>query len=1011
MICRGCQNFQGDIINNYNRVGRGRTIRTKCEQPFHSKKETHPYNAKREMYINTTHYIASKNAIARMNTPLGARQPSESSEQAVANDSRSSTTPSRPPLAAIDENANEQQRRRPRPSRSERLSNAVLHGSDSELVATIVLLAQDVEEDGAETTTTTMTSEESSRKRSYEHSMRSETIGQHTIENIPGIVKLVLGNRLSKLEREAAEGRRLKAALSNGKFNWSPEACYFLGCGISQMPKGSQYALERGLPFIYKALFVQAKVPLRNDKLSTSTPKSKKIGELVTYAAATIMTTMQGMIIKAKNVCLASDKGHRHGINHMVKIVSFWNVDDDRVETHQLDIDGCGGTSAAGASAIEAATKTSYGGVIKEFGSSTTDAGGAATGKSFVDEMRPLGLVSEYNFFTATCALHALQLGFRLGIEQSLGPGSLKNQNAMQLLHSLSDLQKQFPNEEFKLSWNIAQLDEEFDELCDEIVEAGLAPNRVSAAVLTRWWWVNQAALHLKANWDGWKKYAVACLKSTTSDTYVGQVASSIIQMMGEHRIKCDIWFMNAYSDAYFVKNFKWLQSYDAIAKDYGFLSRHMAVRSFLMIGELEELEANWETHPAFKEYIALVKELPETVDIDESAEIRTEHSQEHCRDFVASFFKINIASTRKHFDQWRSPNLAVMALAGDNAELCTAIADWTLHDLLPIDKEKTVVLPEHGNVTVNLYDVVEFLSEMTTSTEMKSHVMVQENLVGVQKMTRGEHLWSSEDPSVLKLALWAKTYIVPVMHHTHRVEAGVGNASHCALTKRSEFMRSRYAFITTELNALVQRRLFKEEYGRERRANQHMSGGVIGTREHKSEPSKKKHKASHETPAEGNATLNVGTTAGGSLRSKHLLDEVESHLDIVVNENEAIKQQVALFKTEKFSEKRVAKKMGDFAKAQQKSERAPNARQKKVGVTMPAVARKRVPLGRNLPAAMYRQAITDECIARGIDLQGETNYNTLVKKLREWLEANGEDKKSFKPLTSHFDSYYDNST
>ena len=164
--------------------------------------------------------------------------------------------------------------------------------------------------------------------------------------------------------------------------------------------------------------------------------------------------------------------------------------------------------------------------------------------------------------------------------------------------------------------------------------------------------------------------------------------------------------------------------------------------------------------------------------------------------------------------------------------------------------------------------------------------------------------------------------------------------------------------------------------------------------------------------PQKAMQTLNVGTTAGGSLRSKHLLDEVESHfLDIVVNENEAIKQQVALFKTEKFSEKRVAKKMGDFAKAQQKSERAPNARQKKVGVTMPAVARKRVPLGRNLPAAMYHQAITDECIARGIDLQGETNYNTLVKKLREWLEANGEDKKSFKPLTSHFDSYYDNST
>jgi hypothetical protein len=74
----------------------------------------------------------------------------------------------------------------------------------------------------------------------------------------------------------------------------------------------------------------------------------------------------------------------------------------------------------------------------------------------------------------------------------------------------------------------------------------------------------------------------------------------------------------------------------------------------------------------------------------------------------------------------------------------------------------------------------------------MKLHVLVKDNLAGVMKMSQGEHLWSSNDPDDIKLAMWVKTaYVVPAMHQTHRVEAGVGAASHCLYLQQTEGSQS----------------------------------------------------------------------------------------------------------------------------------------------------------------------------------------------------------------------------
>jgi hypothetical protein len=129
--------------------------------------------------------------------------------------------------------------------------------------------------------------------------------------------------------------------------------------------------------------------------------------------------------------------------------------------------------------------------------------------------------------------------------------------------------------------------------------------------------------------------------------------------------------------------------------------------------------------------------------------------------------------------------------------------------------------------------------------------------------------------------------------------------------------------------------------------------------------------------------------------------------MHVIDEELEVIKEQVKAFNDEKFSVKRVADKVKGFVAGLLKPDRAPNARQRRVGVNMTSLARKRIPL-HPLKAAQWRQAVKDECTARGIQLNGLNDHGKIKSLLKKWLQENGEDDKSFKPRTSHFDTYFD---
>ena len=65
---------------------------------------------------------------------------------------------------------------------------------------------------------------------------------------------------------------------------------------------------------------------------------------------------------------------------------------------------------------------------------------------------------------------------------------------------------------------------------------------------------------------------------------------------------------MVAFSRTYFVRRMKWLQMIDERAGDFGYVSRHMPVRTYLIVRDLEELAKDWEGHEDYKEFTELTK-------------------------------------------------------------------------------------------------------------------------------------------------------------------------------------------------------------------------------------------------------------------------------------------------------------------------------------------------------------------------------------------------------------------
>jgi hypothetical protein len=198
-----------------------RTTRMTCQQPFHSQWRNHYHQKKQLMFARVRAYILQHLAVSASDL-LSAIE----LETLVGND----TTTSRTPLAPIDANANGGRVLR---HNCRTIKVVGKSGSNDELLESLLAYVLDNEKEAwssrKETTIeSTVEQPQQSRKHSHPYITGTQVVGKHTIENVPSNIRCILANRLSSLQREAEEGRRLKAALSNGKYCWGPKASHYL---------------------------------------------------------------------------------------------------------------------------------------------------------------------------------------------------------------------------------------------------------------------------------------------------------------------------------------------------------------------------------------------------------------------------------------------------------------------------------------------------------------------------------------------------------------------------------------------------------------------------------------------------------------------------------------------------------------------------------------------------------------------------------------------------------------
>ena len=139
-------------------------------------------------------------------------------------------------------------------------------------------------------------------------------------------------------------------------------------------------------------------------------------------------------------------------VNHVVKMVSFWYI--DQVITFLLDSDAAEGSNVLTADAIDATLKKldSINGSLKVLiNGLCSDTGDRGTCKGLTVELDKLSrTISLSLLMIVTCVLYAMNRMIQSPYEKFLGSGGIFSHNCIQLLYTCYALQKEYKPKE----WN-----------------------------------------------------------------------------------------------------------------------------------------------------------------------------------------------------------------------------------------------------------------------------------------------------------------------------------------------------------------------------------------------------------------------------------------------------------------------------------------------------------------------------------------------------------------------------
>jgi len=126
-----------------------------------------------------------------------------------------------------------------------------------------------------------------------------------------------------------------------------------VGIAIVYAPMLSWIAATRFFVCILYAFCIQFQIPVYLEDIVNVSP----------------CETTLGAILNDNTLFLAINAANKKGIHHIVKVIAFWNTEEDELFTFELDSDGCVGTNFDTASGVRFSLKRlDFGTPCKLFG-------------------------------------------------------------------------------------------------------------------------------------------------------------------------------------------------------------------------------------------------------------------------------------------------------------------------------------------------------------------------------------------------------------------------------------------------------------------------------------------------------------------------------------------------------------------------------------------------------------------------------------------------------------------
>ena len=322
-----------------------------------------------------------------------------------------------------------------------------------------------------------------------------------------------------------------------------------------------------------------------------------------------------------------------------------------------------------------------------------------------------------------------MQLTLANAMEMTMGTGGLDKRNAMQLLHSIYDLQEAMEIGVWKKEWEKARKKVEGEDTVGQPVPTLQDP------ILTRWHTVGQAASFLVKHLPICRQISKNIRNWSTSggSTVISKstkIASGINSLIEEPAIISDVQLIACFHTIFLNRHLAWLQKGDKkIGDTPGFLGRHMFSRYFLMHDCLQSLMNNgWKEHHGTKLFVQGLEQETMAVTIPDPADPKNEtHIPLHAfqERKANAFFKAAFLSLEKHYKRY-GDNLLFLSLY-DEPHVTKIVAGLLMGEELPNPPpDQAIPSPAHG-MDINLLSFLEFAKKKINVQQQKESIFIKE--------------------------------------------------------------------------------------------------------------------------------------------------------------------------------------------------------------------------------------------------------------------------------------------